>query len=267
MATNPISHTYAEVFIIESLTLDDEQNGRFEGKILADVLRLCGKDPKYFYFRTKDELYMLSDLFRESSYRFLHVSCHGSYDAVLTTLDSVPYLEFADVFAGQLKNRRLFMSACDLGNELFAELQFAKNKGMYSVACPTTEITFEHAVAFWSAFYVKLFSEDMSFVKNDQIAYALKRLCDLYSLDFHWAWHNTKHKKYVHQLIKSQARPGTRRHRGRSKAHTKVGDEVSALLSSTSAGENAENQHIAPNIPVKAQPSAAGMSRKRADLA
>lgn len=228
MASNPLTHTYAEVFIIESLTLEDEECGRFEGKILADVLRLCGKDPKYFYFRTKDELYMLSDLFRESSYRFLHVSCHGSFDAVHTTLDSVSYVDFSNIWAGQLKNRRLFMSACDLGNELFAELQFGKNRGMYSIACPTTEITFEHAVAFWSAFYVKLFSEDMSFVKNDQIAFALKRLCDLYGIDFHWAWHNAKHNSYVHQPIRAQNQSASRKLGNRSKQGKDAGPDFIA---------------------------------------
>lgn len=201
---NSLTHTHAEVFIIESLTLEDESKSRFEGKILADVLRICGKDPKYYYFRTKDELYMLADLYRESSYRFLHLSCHGSADNIFTTLDPVPYIDFANIFSGILKNRRLFVSACDVGNELFAEILFAKNRGMFSIAGPTTEISFEHSVAYWSAFYVKLFSENMSFVKNDAIAFALKRLCDLYGVDFHWAWHNSKHKVYVHQEIKAQ---------------------------------------------------------------
>jgi len=204
MAKNPLVHTYAEVFIIESLTLDDEANNRYEGKILADVLRLCGKDPKYYYFRTKDELYMLADLYRESSYRFLHLSCHGDYEYIHTTLEKVPYLEFATIFSGLLKNRRLFVSACDVGNELFSEIVVAKNRGMYSIACPTTKIFSDQAVAFWSAFYVKLFSDNMSYVKNDSIAFALKRLCDLYGADFFWFWHHSHNNTYAHQAIYGQ---------------------------------------------------------------
>lgn len=202
--SNPITHTYPEVFIIESLKLEDEANQRYEGKILADVLKMCGKEPKYYYFRTEDELYMLADLFKESSYRFLHFSCHGSLETVDTTLNQVSYMDFSTIFSGILKNRRLFVSACEVGNELFSELVFAKNKGMYSIASPKTEIFFDQAVAFWSAFYVKLFSENSSYVKNDVIVYTLKRLCDLYEIDFHWSWHNAKRDHYVHQEIKGQ---------------------------------------------------------------
>lgn len=202
--TNSLVHTHPEVFIIESLTLEDESKNRYEGKILADVLRMCGKDPKYYYFRTKDELYMLADLYRKSDYRFLHISCHGDLYNIHTTLESVSYSEFALIFSGVLKNRRLFVSACDVGNELFSGIVFSKNKGMYSIACPTTKILFEHAVALWSAFYVKLFSENMEFVKNDAITFALTQLCDLYGVNFHFAWHNTKHQRYVYNEILSQ---------------------------------------------------------------
>ena len=38
-----------DIFIIESLKLEDEKEELFEGDILRRVLRLSGKDPMYRY--------------------------------------------------------------------------------------------------------------------------------------------------------------------------------------------------------------------------
>jgi len=206
MAGNPIHQTYPEVFIIESLSLEDEKNDRFEGKILYDVLRLSGKNPKYYYFRTKDELVLLSQLFRESDYRFLHISCHGSNTDILTTLDRVSYLEFAEIFKGNLRNRRLFVSACEVGNLLFSTVVFGKNKGMYSVACPVDKIEFSKAVGLWSAFYTKIFSINQSYVKNEAVKGAIINLCNLFGVKFHWSWHNTYCDKIEAETIHSVSR-------------------------------------------------------------
>ncbi len=48
--------TIPQVFIIESLTLKDEEEERFEGRILKQILRLSGKESAYYYIRTRREL-------------------------------------------------------------------------------------------------------------------------------------------------------------------------------------------------------------------
>lgn len=65
-----------------------------------------------------------------------------------TTLESVSYQDFAKIFAGKLKNRRLFVSACSAGNEMFAEMVGSGNDDVISIAAPSTDIRFDHAVAF-----------------------------------------------------------------------------------------------------------------------
>ena len=47
--------TVPEVFIVESLGLADERKDRREGEVLAAVLRMCGKNPLYYYIRTQAE--------------------------------------------------------------------------------------------------------------------------------------------------------------------------------------------------------------------
>src|SRR6266481_2960498 len=107
-----IQHTVPEVFIFESLSKQDERAKRYEGQLLSDMLRLSGKNPKYFYFQSEAELPHLIGLFRQSQYRYLHISSHASDTEIGTTNGSLTYKAFAGHFAGHLKLRRLFFSAC-----------------------------------------------------------------------------------------------------------------------------------------------------------
>jgi hypothetical protein len=192
--------TVPEVFIIESLELADEANSRREGEVLAAVLRMCGKNPLYYYIRTKAELEHLAKYFFASGYRYLHISCHGGMTSLDTTLDSVSYKEFARIFAGKLKNRRLFVSACSAGNRPFAELVRSRNKGIISVAAPRNDIQFDHAVAFWSSFYVKTFSRNSRAMHSDRIAALLRPLAALFNEPVHFSRANQK-GKWVHEII------------------------------------------------------------------
>jgi hypothetical protein len=193
--------TVAEVFIIESLSLIDEAKERHEGEVLANVLRMCGKKPLYYYIRTKAELEMLAEEFEASGYRYLHLSCHGGDTTIETTIDSVPYVEFAQMFDGRLKHRRLFASACGAGNQMFAELVGARNKGMHSVAGPSEEMQFDHAVAFWSAFYVKAFSVNRNSMNARDIPEIMKPLVSLFGTPIHWSRYSNKKDVWSHELL------------------------------------------------------------------
>lgn len=197
----PIQETFPEVFILESLTVADERKKRFEGRVLADVLRMCGKSPEYFYFRTERELEELILEFRRSGYRFLHLSCHGNETDLATTYGSVPYVRFAEMTAGHLQNRRLFVSACEVGNELFSELVAARNKGMYSIASPRVTIPFDKAVALWSALYVHTFSVDTAFVKAKHIQQALDALCALFDIPFLFSVYHPDRDRWEHRQV------------------------------------------------------------------
>jgi len=192
--------TVPEVFIIESLELDDEAKERREGAVLAAVLKMCGKNPLYYYIRTKDELKLMASEFAKSEYRYLHISCHGGDASLETTLNSITYPEFAKIFAGRLKNRRLFVSACSAGTEMFAEVVHGANKDIISIAAPIRDIRFDHAVAFWSAFYVKTFSLNSKSMKSDRVASVLKPLATLFGEPVHFA-RKGKHGELVHEVI------------------------------------------------------------------
>jgi hypothetical protein len=198
----PIQETLPEVFILESLSMKDEKAGnRYEGRVLYDVLKMCGKSPQYYYFRTEQELIELAKEFRKSGYRFLHLSCHGNGTTIFTTLGEISYYRFAEIFSGFLQNRRLFVSACEVGNELFKSIVSVKNKGMYSVACPTVKIRFDHAVALWSALYVHTFSKDENYVKVSDILFALESLYVLFEVPFYLAWYQPNIDRWKEETI------------------------------------------------------------------
>lgn len=201
----PIQKTAPDVFIIESLWFEDEKHERLEGRILRDILKLSGKNPRYYYFRTKRELVELSNLFRESGYRFLHISSHGSHEGLETTLDKVSYVEFAEIFRAKLRNRRLFVSACEMGNELFSSVVASRNKGMYSIIAPMQRIQFDRAAAIWAAFYVLMFDLDASAMKAAKITSCLKKLAQLFAEDFHFSRYNSVADKWEHDTISKSA--------------------------------------------------------------
>jgi hypothetical protein len=194
------SGTVPEVFIIESLGLDDEANARREGAVLAAVLRMCGKNPLYFYIRTKAELKHMARLFVRSGYRYLHISCHGGEECLEMALEPVSYREFAQIFANRLRNRRLFVSACSAGNKKFAESVRSKNKDIMSVAAPSKDIRFDHAVAFWSAFYVKTFSLNAKSMNSERIEQVLQPLVALFDESMHFS-KKQQRGKWVHEVI------------------------------------------------------------------
>ena len=126
--------TVPDVFIIESLPDQDPH----DGKILADMLRLAGKNPIYYTCKDSDSFTAGLKIFAASQYRFLHLSCHGTADSVkFQSGEILDYMAFSSLFEGiKLNVTRLFFSACELGNQNLSLELFKKNKSLYSFVAP-----------------------------------------------------------------------------------------------------------------------------------
>lgn len=197
-----IQHTLPEVFIFESLNIKDEAAKRFEGQILADMLRLSGKNPKYFYFQSPEELPHLLGLFRESKYRYLHISAHASSTQIATTTRNLSYEEFSSYFSGHLKLRRLFFSACQVGNKHFVEKIAEKNKGIHSVVAPAENIRFSDAAAIWASFYLSMFKVNLGAMKQTEINRKFQALTMLFPVEFYYAAYKAKTDSWEHTTFR-----------------------------------------------------------------
>ena len=169
------------MFIIESLEFNDEEKERFEGRILADILRLSGKKPIYYYVRTRQELVAVLDLFERSQYRYLHLSCHGDDESVATTLDHIGFRELGEFMNPHLNGRRLFMSSCDVVNDQLAEALMPS--GCLSITGPTQEVGFAEAAILWTSFYHLAFFRSRNRWKGTELKLILKELAPLLAME------------------------------------------------------------------------------------
>lgn len=172
--------TYPEVFIIESLELGDEKAGRQEGDVISRILQLAGKEvTQYYYIRTERELGKMIDLFGDSEYRYLHISCHANKKSMATTFDEVSYANLGKMLRPFLRNRRVFVSACQMASEALAKELFP-NSGCYSLIGPKKSIAFDSAAAFWISFYHLMFKADEWKMKRTNLQRSVTELSELY---------------------------------------------------------------------------------------
>jgi hypothetical protein len=172
--------TKPEVFIIESLRLEDEEENRQEGEILARMLKLAGKrDTKYYYIRTERELDEIIDLFDDSEYRYLHISCHAGRRSMSTTFDTIQYETLGEKLHGLLEGRRVFVSACEMSNERLAAAVL-KETGCNSLIGPKKAINFDDSAAFWTTFYHRMFKHDDRRMKHREIEIYVRELSKLF---------------------------------------------------------------------------------------
>lgn len=166
----------ASVFIIESLSVDDEREERREGHLLYEMLHLAQKPAEYRYIRTKRELAEMLQQFHDSGKRYLHISCHGSDVGLALTLDDVSFSEFGRMAQPLLQDRRLFFSACSIARKELASA-IMSHKGCYSVIGPADDVAFSDAAIMWASFYHLIFKANRKSMKRDNVAAALQTVC------------------------------------------------------------------------------------------
>lgn len=172
--------TKPEVFIIESLTMEDERAQRQEGELLSRMLHLAGKrETEYYYIRTRRELDEIVDVFDESQYRYLHISCHADKMGMATTFDDVSYQDLGAMLAPCLEGRRVFVSACQMATRNLAN-QILPGTGCYSLIGPKRSIRFDDAAAFWVSFYHLMFKLNDQSMKREGLRNRIRQLSRVY---------------------------------------------------------------------------------------
>ncbi|MDO6497024.1 hypothetical protein [Photobacterium sanguinicancri] len=172
--------TNPELFIIESLSLEDEKEKRHEGEIVSKMLNLSGKsDTAYYYIRTKKELIEIVKIFGKSKHRYLHISCHGNDSFMSTTFDDISFSELGDILRPYLDKKRVFVSACEMANRKLAK-ELLPNTECLSLIGPSEEIAFDNAAAFWVSFYHLMFKRNENSMKNKSLQNCIIDLAELF---------------------------------------------------------------------------------------
>ena len=194
-------NTEPKVFIIESLTFDNEKKHLYEGSVISNILRLSNIDCIYYYIRTKSEFEEIVKKFFESNYRYLHISCHGGADrlSIETTLDSISFEELTVFLKPNFKNKRLFLSACSVVNDSLAQLFIPQTK-CYSIIGPKSDIPFRDATIMWASFYHLMFNEEFKSMKMVEIVNNLKKISDTFSQTFNY-YSSSKAKGFKKRMI------------------------------------------------------------------
>lgn len=185
-----------DVFIIESLHPEDEGRGRFEGAILAQFLRLHRKKPEHRYVRTREEFSEAVSSFGKSRYRYLHISAHGDKDGICTTnAENIDYPELADLLQPHLKDKRLFLSSCQVVHEKMAAKLIPTTRCL-SVIGPTKKIRFSDAAVVWAAIYHLMFRKDPKRMGNDDLKTHLSQVCELFAAELKFFSRSTSEKGF-----------------------------------------------------------------------
>lgn len=173
--------TYPYVFIIESMDLSDETKGNYEGQVISDILSLMKIEHQYYYIRTRQELGHFLEEFKKSKYRYLHLSCHGSSNAIHLTLDDINFEDLGFLLQDKLDKKRLFISSCSSTNKSLAKQIFPVSD-CNSIIGPYKEIDIDAAAIFWAAFYQILLKRNPKAMKKEGIKDVLKSITKLFNL-------------------------------------------------------------------------------------
>lgn len=161
------------VFIIESLSFDDEANECLDGFVLSQMLGLCGIHCEYYFIRTKLELQKIMPVFEASRLKYLHVSCHGNSEVLELAFDTLKFSEFSRIVGPFLSRRRLFLSACEA-----PRLELAKHLipryGCVSLMGSPEAIEFSTSGVFWSSFYYLMHKINRSTMRTANIREVLR---------------------------------------------------------------------------------------------
>ena len=170
----------ANVFIVETLDPDDEGNGRCEGVVISQILRLHGKEPVYRYVRTRKQFKRAIKEFGESKCRYLHISSHANKKRMITTNgDKISFRELAIILKKIIRGKRLFLSACLMTNDDLASEIFGKTRCL-SILGPTGKVKFTVSAVLWPALYHLMFSALDDGMRNVELKKNSKSLAKLF---------------------------------------------------------------------------------------
>ncbi|QEM03733.1 hypothetical protein DIU31_009485 [Mucilaginibacter rubeus] len=182
------------VYIIESLNDGDY----FDGENLNGILTVAKIPVIYRYALSVSSLKELLQDFKRSKFRYLYLSCHADEDGIEINGEAISYRELQHM-SGNMKDVRIFMSACKGVNRPFAKLMIGKSKILSLIGSPD-DIDQDKAAVFWPAFFYIMKESDEKKMVRSNISITLKKLINLFDLPINYYSKITGDPKHMRQL-------------------------------------------------------------------
>lgn len=196
------------VFIIESMDMENESNGKLDGYALKTILELCDIPSTYYYIRTKLEFENVIQEFEKSNFRFLHIACHGNNEELALTFETIDFSELDILLGGILYHKRLFLSACQVAVFELAEY-FIPKYHCYSVIGTPDDLDYDKAAIFWSSFYYLMYSNDKNKMVQVDILPTLINVSLLFKITLNYfSIINNDNPKSINHLRKISIKDG-----------------------------------------------------------
>lgn len=183
------------VYIIEFLRGDDYP----DGDNLHEILKLSLIKTEYKWVDTKEEFKTALQDFNKSKFRYLHISCHADERGLEINGDEITNVEFQQMTAKYLNDKRLFLSACKGANRQLASLIVSKNNAYSLVGIPIN-LDFDKSALFWPSFYHLINEVDTKKMKRLQIIDIIKKLVDLFNVPVNFYSRIRNNKSYMRRL-------------------------------------------------------------------
>lgn len=169
------------VYIVECLRAGDFN----DGKVLHQILELMGMVSVYQNAKTIEDFRSFIEDFKTSQFRYLHISCHADKKGLEIDGEDFSNEALQDLLKGGLKNKRVFMSACQGANKDLASRLLVDCEA-YSLIGTPVDLDFDKSVLFWPSFYHIINEYDQQKMKRDFLIETLQKCVDMFGVPINY---------------------------------------------------------------------------------
>jgi hypothetical protein len=197
MLVSILTRVAVKVLVIESNDSEDFYDGRLDGVLTAELLKLMHAKPKLRYALDLKHFKKSVTEASQNKYDVIHVSCHGNDDGIVLANNArLNWNDFVDCFQqGDGCPSALVMSSCCGATAGIGEAFARADKRPDIIFGSTDSRHFDEYAVAWALLY-KEFSEG---VTQDAAQIALKKICAAVHKQFRyrrWSEQDAKYKVY-----------------------------------------------------------------------
>lgn len=196
-----LKKTVYGVYIIEALRADDYAIG----ENLRDILDLSNMVVLHQWADTKDDLHRHLKDFKRSKLRYLYITCHANSTGIFINSEHISNKEL-QALTGNIKDVRIFMSACQGANRDLANRLIGKCGGLSLIGTPI-DLDFDKAAIFWPSFFHIMKELDEKKMSRKLISSTLKKLVDLFKVPINYYSKIKDEPKYFRRLSIRAGKP------------------------------------------------------------